>query len=81
MKTRKPSEMSDEMLLKQEKAVKTGVYVLSVALLILLLIQIILLTRRGFTATIAIPFALIPIVLVNVRTHKELQAEIKKRNL
>lgn len=75
------SELSDEELLKNAKTVKMITSMLAGAIFLLFIINIFLAFKKGFSAMSVIPIALLPIVLVNVNSLKEMKKEIKARNL
>jgi tellurite resistance protein TehA-like permease len=81
MNKTKLSEMSNEQLLKNEKNLKTITYMLATAVLILFITVIILAFKKGFSALNVVPIALLPIVIVNLNTLKEMKNEIKSRKL
>lgn len=81
MKANRYAEMPDEKLLKTETTVRSVVYMLAVAIVILIGTGIYTVTVKGFSALTAMPLFFIPIVILNVVNLKELQKEIKARGL
>ena len=81
MKTKELNEMSNEELLKNEKSVKTITYILTGAIIALLVAIIFLTVKKGFNALSVISLALLPIIILNFNTLKEIKKEIKYRNL
>lgn len=83
MATKKPHEMSNEELLKQEKTLKTSVYMLLFSSIILVLIGIFLLfyKKQGFNALLVIPISFVAIIIVNTNALKEVRKEIESRGL
>ena len=79
MKGDKLQEMSTEALLKQKKSIVALTGMLAGALLVLLIIAIILSLQQGFTPLVIIPFALLPIVLLNLNTLKEIKKVLNSR--
>ncbi|TKC07948.1 redox-active disulfide protein 2 [Pedobacter polaris] len=75
------SELSNEELLKSEKSLKTITAMLAGAILVLFIINVFLAFKKGFSAFSVIPIALLPIVIVNLNSLKEMKEEIKSRNL
>ncbi|MBB2143894.1 redox-active disulfide protein 2 [Pedobacter sp. LMG 31464] len=75
------SELSNEELLKNEKTLKTITAMLAGAILVLFIINIVLAFKKGFSALSAVPIALLPIVIINFSSLKEMKKEIKSRNL
>ncbi|QHS63752.1 hypothetical protein [Chitinophaga agri] len=82
MTTRKPTEMSNDELLKNEKTAKIGFTLSLVAVLLMLATGIYLtLTDKKFSTMIAIGTSLSVIAIVNGKNLKALQQEKKIRNL
>ncbi|CCH53311.1 hypothetical protein BN8_02399 [Fibrisoma limi BUZ 3] len=79
MKGQKFSEMSSEALLKQEKTTKVVTGMLAGMLLILLVMGIVRAFWQGFNSLIFIPFGLLPIVLLNLNSLKEIKKELDTR--
>ncbi len=80
MKGQKLSEMSSEALLEQEKSVKVLTSMLAGALLVLVVIAVILSYKQGFTPLLIVPFALLPIVLLNLSNSRQIRKELDSRN-
>lgn len=81
MAAKKPNEMSNKDLLKNEKMLKTITYMLIGALIALFVVGIIMIVKKGLNALLIIPITLIPVVLINFNSLKEIQKEIKTRNI
>ena len=81
MASKKPNEMSNKDLLKNEKMLKTITYMLIGALIALFVVGIIMIVKKGLNALLIIPITLIPVVLINFNSLKEIQKEIKTRNI
>lgn len=79
MKSNKFNEMSTEELLKNEKSLKTVTYIFAVILTFLFIINIYIALHKGFSATQVIPLALLPILILNLNTLKEIKKELKSR--
>jgi hypothetical protein len=75
------SELSNEELLKNEKILKTVTSMLTGAIFLLFIVNIFLAFKKGFSALSAVPIALLPIVIINFNSLKEMKKEIKTRNL
>lgn len=75
------SELSNEELLKNEKSLKTITSMLGGAVFLLFIVNIFLAFKKGFSTMGVIPIALLPIVIVNINSLKEMKKEIKSRNL
>ncbi|RZM08289.1 MAG: redox-active disulfide protein 2 [Pedobacter sp.] len=83
MENTKFNEMSTEKLLEQQKLIKLVTGVLIGMLMALLVIVILLTIKKGFNATSmslgVIPFALMPIAIMNWNSLKEIQKELSSR--
>jgi hypothetical protein len=79
MKNNKLNELSNEELLKQEKSLKVITYMLAGMLLVLFITNIILTFKKGFSALFAVPIALLPIVIINLNTLKEIKKVLDSR--
>lgn len=80
MAGKKLQEMSSEKLLEQKKAIGFLVGLLTGALLALLAITIYISINQGFTPLFIVPFALLPILLLNVNTLRGIKKELRSRN-
>ncbi|WP_300567554.1 redox-active disulfide protein 2 [Flavobacterium sp.] len=81
MNSKKPSEMSNEELLKTEKILKPITYLLAACILFLFIQNIYLSFSKGFSAFHIIPIALLPIAIINFKSLKEIKKEIEVRKL
>ena len=81
MRAKKPSEMSIEELLKKQKTILYIIYFLLAASIILLLIIVFLCQETTLSALMVIPYSLIPIVIVNSNSLKEIKKEITFRDI
>ncbi|GAB3551931.1 hypothetical protein GCM10027577_33250 [Spirosoma fluminis] len=79
MKSANLQDISNDALLQLERSIKILVGVLIGALLVLLIIGIEFTLKRGFDAFIIIPFALLPIVLINANSLKDIKKELSSR--
>ncbi|CCH01417.1 hypothetical protein FAES_3409 [Fibrella aestuarina BUZ 2] len=83
MKSQKIEEMSNEALLKQKKTTELATGMLAGALLMLLVMVVLLAIKKGLDATSiglgVIPFALMPILLLNWNSLKTLKKELNSR--
>ncbi|WJS96701.1 redox-active disulfide protein 2 [Flavobacterium johnsoniae] len=80
MKAKKPSEMTLEELQKKEKMIQAAIYSLVALNIILLIAVIFLFTKKGFSALFVVPFSMVPIIIVNSNSLKEIRKEITLRN-
>ncbi len=80
MAGKKLQEMSNEKLLEQKKAIGFLVGLLTGALLTLLAITIYISINQGFTPLLIVPFALLPILFLNVNTLRGIKKELHSRN-
>ncbi|WP_420156074.1 hypothetical protein [Siphonobacter sp.] len=82
LKVKKPHEMSDEELLKNEKYLKWAITMSVIATLLMLGTGIYLSLSRGkFNAIAAASVAMLPLVLVNAMNLKAIRMERKGRSL
>lgn len=81
MKVKKPSEMTNEELIKIEKTIKVLITILILLTVLLLLIISILFLKKDFTPLIVLPFSLTPIIIINSNSLKEIKKEIAFREL
>jgi hypothetical protein len=80
--SKKPlSALTNEELIKNEKTLKTMTGMLTGAIVVLIAINIVLAFTKGFSALSVVPIALLPIVIINFNSLKEMKAELKSRNL
>ncbi|CAM3733456.1 hypothetical protein [Flavobacterium chungbukense] len=80
MKTKKPSEMTLEELLKREKMIQVAIYSLIALNIILIIAVIFLFTKQGFSALIVIPFSMVSFIIIFSNSLKEIRKEITSRN-
>jgi asparagine N-glycosylation enzyme membrane subunit Stt3 len=73
------SEMSVEKLQQQAKTIKVVTGTLAGMLLVLLVMAIMLSIKKGFSALVIIPFALLPIVVININSLKQIKKELESR--
>ncbi len=81
MTSKNLKDLSNEELLKNEKALKTVTSILAGAISFLLVINIVLLFKNGFSAMTVIPIALLPIVIINFNSLKGMKSERISRGL
>lgn len=74
-------EMSDEALIKAEKAIR-GISIVSIVSFVIMAVVAIFLTAKdGFSTFTVLPIVFLPIYLNTFSTWKKNRAELKKRNL
>ncbi|MFP9099688.1 redox-active disulfide protein 2 [Flavobacterium sp. RHBU_24] len=81
MKSKKPAEMTNEELLKSKKILAPVTYMLAGMLGLLFCLNIYNSLTKGFSALSVVPIALLPILIINLNAIKEINKEIKARNL
>lgn len=81
MKNKKPAEMSNDELIKNEKKLKALTLVFAGILIVSFVTILILRMRKDFSPVIATPIALFPLLIVLINNWNELKKEIKSRNL
>lgn len=79
MKDQKIQEMSTEALLKQKKIAEAVTGLLAGALTVLFIVTIALFVKKGFTPLLIIPFALLPILVLNVNNRQAIKKELNLR--
>jgi Flp pilus assembly protein TadB len=79
MKTKNFAEMSTEKLLEQTKSIKALTGLLGGMLLVLFFTGGYIFSTKGFNVFLIIPLALLPIVILNVKTLKEIKKELDSR--
>jgi hypothetical protein len=79
MKAKNYSEMSTEKLLEQTKSIKALTGLLAGMLFVLFCVGFYLTYNKGFNVFLIIPFAFLPIVILNVNTLKEIKKEVRSR--
>ncbi|GAB4045036.1 redox-active disulfide protein 2 [Spirosoma jeollabukense] len=73
------SQMSIEKLQQQAKTIKVATGTLAGMLLVLLVMAVFLSIKKGFSALVIIPFALLPILITNVNSLKQIKKELESR--
>jgi hypothetical protein len=81
MKNKALTEISNEELLKNEKKMKALTAVFAGVLIILFATTILVTLKRGFSALVVTPIALLLLFSVTFNSWNELKKEIKSRNL
>ncbi|EJL71424.1 hypothetical protein [Chryseobacterium populi] len=81
MNKNKLSAMTNAELLKQQKILKTITAMLAGAILVLFAASLILAFKKQLIALNAIPVALLPVLILNLKSLKEFKEEIKSRGL
>lgn len=80
MKQKPYSEMSLAELKNQEKTLKTVTYVLGGVLIVQFVVGIALSFTKGFSVFSILPFAFLPLMIVNLGNLKKIRAEIASRS-
>ena len=73
------SQMSVAKLQQQAKTTKLVTGLLAGMLAVLLVMAILLSIKKGFSTLVVVPFALLPIVLLNVNSLKQIKKELESR--
>ncbi|SFF28956.1 redox-active disulfide protein 2 [Spirosoma endophyticum] len=73
------SQMSVEKLQQQAKTIKLVTGMLAGMLAVLLVMAILLSIKKGFSPLVVVPFALLPIVIINVNSLKQIKKELESR--
>lgn len=78
---KKPADMTNEELIKHEKITKTSAITFMGVLIVSFVVIVSLMIKKGFTALIVTPIALLPILILLLNNWNETKKEIKSRNL
>ncbi|MES2487908.1 MAG: hypothetical protein V4581_18420 [Bacteroidota bacterium] len=81
MKSTKPTEMSNEDLLKSKKILKPLVIMLAIALLLLFGMSLYKTFTNQSSPLMITSLALMPILFINIGSLSKINKEIKARNL
>jgi Mn2+/Fe2+ NRAMP family transporter len=73
------SDYTNEELIKREKTTTILTYMLAGSILLLFILNII--NKKRVVSSMAVPFALLPIVMLNSKSLKDIKKELKNRNL
>lgn len=73
------SEMTEEELKKNVKMMTIAITVIIVSIIIMLISAVYTYTKKGFTATAILPFAFLPIAIVNLMNLKRIKTELASR--
>lgn len=74
------SEMTEEELKKNIKLMTVAVTVIIVSVIIMAISSVYTFSKKGFTATVILPFAFLPLVIINLMNLKKMKAELNSRN-
>ena len=78
--TQKPlTEMTNEELQKNEKAMKTTAIIFGVCVGLIFLSGIYQTIRKGFSISSILPLAILPLFIINMQNWKKTKAEIARR--
>ncbi|WP_131536756.1 redox-active disulfide protein 2 [Pedobacter nototheniae] len=81
MTDNKLAGISNEELIKNEKKAKGLTLVFTGVLIVLFTVNTITCLKNGFSAVTIVPIALLPVLIININSWKELKKEIKRRDL
>ena len=73
------SEMTDEELKKNMRMMTIAVTVIIVSIIIMFISAVYSYLRKGFTVTAILPFAFMPIAIINFMNLKKIKAELDSR--
>lgn len=79
MRKQELSALSTEELQKKEKALKGLTGMLGGALVVLFGLYLYITIQKGFTPLLILPFALMPILIVNIKNIQNIKKELEKR--
>lgn len=75
------TEMSNEVLIKNEKKMKAMIFTYAGILIVAFVVIISTIIKKGFTPLIVTPIALLPILVIFAKNWNEMKKELKSRNL
>ncbi|KAF2341932.1 hypothetical protein [Flavobacterium tistrianum] len=81
MKTKKPSEMSIEELLKMQKTIQSTIKILILVAIILFILILLLFLKKGFLILILFPFVMAFLMISHSNSLEEIEQEITSRDL
>lgn len=73
------SEMTEDELQKRQKEMTVAVILIAITVIIMLISAIFVLIRKGFTVTAILPFAFLPLAIINFMSLKKIKAELASR--
>ncbi len=73
------SEMTEEELKKNIRMMTIAVTVIIVSIIVMFISAIYVYSRKGFTITAVLPFAFMPIAIINLVNLKKIKAELESR--
>lgn len=79
MANKQLSEIPEDELKKREKEMTVAVILLSTTVMIMLISAIFGFMKKGFTATTILPFAFLPLAIINFQNLKKIKAELALR--
>lgn len=71
--------MPDDELKKREKEMTVAVVLLSITVMIMLISSIFGFIKKGFNVTAILPFAFLPLAIINFLNLKKIKAELASR--
>ncbi len=79
MANKQLSEIPEDELKKREKEMTVAVILLSITVMIMLISAIFGFIKKGFTATTILPFAFLPLAIINFLNLKKIKTELDLR--
>ena len=73
------SEMTDEELKKNMRLMTIAVTVIIVSIIIMFISAVYSYMRKGFSVTAVLPFAFMPVAIINFMNLKKIKAELDSR--
>jgi len=81
MTTKKTTEMSDAELQKNAKLLKVSLYTLGILNILLIVLVLANITKKGITPLLVVPLGLLPVLITGAGSLKNIKKEIAARNL
>ena len=79
MANKQLSEIPEDELKKREKEMTVAVILLLITVMIMLISTIFGFIKKGFTVTTILPFAFLPLAIINFLNLKKIKAELASR--
>lgn len=79
MKKKDLSNLSTDFLQKKEKSIKAITGMLAITLMALFVISLYMTIRESFTPLLIVPIALLPILILNIKSINNINRELDSR--
>lgn len=79
--SKKPTELTNDELIKQEKTMKGLTLTFAGILIVLFGVTLFSMFKKGFSSTVITPVIFLPLLVINLKNWKDLKEEKKARGL